>query len=106
MECIFCNIIKDKNNLIDENKNAVAFNDLNPMAPIHILIVPKKHYKDVTKIPENVLQSMILLSKNLMSKMSNGEFRLIFNTGKSAGQSVFHAHGHIISGKELSWNPA
>jgi histidine triad (HIT) family protein len=106
MDCIFCEIIDKKGDLISENENAAAFNDLNPMAPIHILIVPKKHYKNITEIPANVLKDMISLSKKLIDEKSNGEFRLIFNTGSSAGQSVFHAHGHIISGQQLEWNPA
>jgi histidine triad (HIT) family protein len=116
-ECIFCKIANENtSNLLANRKHSVAFNDLNPKADIHILVVPKKHYKDIVDVATNdkdVLQDMILLANDIAkTKIAHSEFRLIFNTGAHAGQSVFHAHAHIIGNnkkncnKSLAWNPA
>jgi len=85
---------------VAESEHAVAFNDINPTQPVHVLIVPKVHYTDVAELAvadATVLADLIQLGVRVAELTSTGSFRLQFNTGKEAGQTVFHAHGHITS---------
>ncbi len=101
-DCIFCKIANGQMpaNLVAESEHCVAFWDISPRQPIHLLIVPKSHHVNVTElvnvVPE-VLIDLVKLGTDLASTHSTGSFRLTFNTGAEAGQSVFHVHGHITS---------
>mgnify|MGYP000440974849 CR=1 FL=1 len=88
--------------IVFENDRIIAFSDIAPKAPVHLLIVPKvDKYKDVTELaaadPE-LLAEIIATAQVLASKESDGDFRLIFNSGKNAGQTVFHVHAHVLAG--------
>jgi histidine triad (HIT) family protein len=88
--------------IVFENDRIIAFSDIAPKAPIHLLIVPKvDSYKDVTELaaadPE-LLAEIIATAQVLASEQSDGDFRLIFNSGKNAGQTVFHVHAHVLAG--------
>lgn len=102
MDCIFCKIISGvmPATFIAESEHAVAFNDISPLQPVHILIVPKRHFKDISELSaqdSEVLTDLIALGMKVANQSSTGSFRLQFNTGAEAGQTVFHAHGHITS---------
>ena len=81
-----------------------AFEDINPKAKVHVLIVPKNHYKNVAELaassPET-LAHIVEVARNIADDAFHGSFRLIFNTGEDAGQSVFHVHAHVLSGEVL-----
>lgn len=100
--CIFCKIVAREipATLIGETESSIAFNDINPRQPIHILVVPKQHHTDVAALafdsPDQLID-LIQLGSRLAAEHSTGSFRLQFNTGIEAGQTVFHAHGHIMS---------
>jgi len=102
LDCIFCKITKGElpATFVAESEHAVAFNDIEPQQPVHVLVVPRAHYTDVAELavsdPE-VLADLIQLGVRVAELLSTGSFRLTFNTGIEAGQSVFHAHGHITS---------
>lgn len=101
-ECVFCRIVAGEipSSLVAESEHAIAFNDIKPAQPIHVLIVPKKHFTDVadlTASDEVVLLDVMRLGTKVASELSEGSFRFQFNTGEAAGQTVFHAHGHITS---------
>ena len=102
MDCIFCKITSGElpATFVAESKHAVAFNDINPRQPVHVLVVPRVHYSDVAELsvsdPE-VLADVIQLGVRVSELLSTGSFRLQFNTGVEAGQTVFHAHAHITS---------
>jgi histidine triad (HIT) family protein len=101
-DCIFCNIANKvvPANLIAESEHCVAFWDINPRQPVHLLIVPKVHHENVAELVEaspEVLVDLVSLGTSLAKTHSTGSFRLTFNTGAEAGQSVFHVHGHITS---------
>ena len=101
-DCVFCKIVAGEipSKLVAESEHAIAFNDIKPAQPIHVLIVPKKHYRDVaelTAFDEVVLLDLMRLGTKVASELSEGSFRFQFNTGEAAGQTVFHAHGHITS---------
>jgi len=109
--CIFCRIVAGEvpSQFIAESENAIAINDINPDAPLHALVIPKAHYETVGTVakaaPAQVAE-LIALADKVASENADGNYRLIFNNGASAGQSIFHAHGHVVGGKPLSWNPA
>ena len=106
-DCIFCKIANGEINTekVYEDEFVVAFKDLNPQAPIHILVVPKKHYDNVLDVSKNDnIISKIYDAINEIAKKENfaqNGFRVINNCGKDAGQTVMHMHFHIIAGKEL-----
>lgn len=101
-ECVFCKIVAGEipSKLVAESEHAIAFNDINPAQPIHVLIVPREHFTDVADLTarnEKVLLDVMRLGTKVASELSEGSFRFQFNTGAEAGQTVFHAHGHITS---------
>lgn len=102
MDCIFCKIVAGEipATLVGETEHSIAFKDISPRQPIHILVVPKNHHANVAELAfadPNALVDLVQLGSNLAAKHSTGSFRLSFNTGLEAGQTVFHAHGHITS---------
>jgi histidine triad (HIT) family protein len=101
-DCIFCKIAA-KNiqaNLVAETDHSVAFWDISPRQPIHILVIPKNHYANVAELSMQApaeLVDLMQLGSRIAEEHSQGSFRFSFNTGAEAGQTVFHAHGHITS---------
>jgi len=107
-DCIFCKIIKREipSTVVYEDEKVLAFKDISPVAPVHVLIIPKIHIENVMELDEqnvDVLKEIHLAAKKIAIKTGLGEkgFRLITNCGKEAGQTVFHLHYHLIGGKEL-----
>ena len=85
---------------VAESEHSVAFKDISPAQPVHILVVPKIHFTDIADLAANdeaVLLDLIKLGTRVAGEMTQGDFRFQFNTGAGAGQTVFHAHGHITS---------
>lgn len=108
-DCLFCKIVLSEIPVskIAENDEFLAFNDIDPKAPIHILIIPKLHFENLFELSVNDLnlsgrmnQFIVSLAKDL--GLSEG-YRIVFNTGKMGGQSVFHVHGHLLAGRQMSW---
>ena len=100
MDCIFCKIVAGEfgTELLGENEHAVAFKDINPQAKVHILVVPKQHTPNISKLDEaEVLEGLFELIRRVANEQTDGQFRLQFNTGEREGQSVFHTHAHILS---------
>ena len=111
-ETIFDKIISREipSDIVYENHNFLAFKDINPQAPVHILIIPKKRIKTINDIKEEdtqVLGEMILIASNIAKKLSIAEdgYRLVFNCNEYGGQSVYHIHLHLIGGRKLTWPP-
>lgn len=107
-ECIFCKIIEGKipSEKVYEDENVLAFKDINPVAPIHILVIPKKHIEKLIDVKEedSYLIAEIFKAINKIVKQLNIEengFRVIANCGNDGGQEVMHIHFHIIAGKKL-----
>lgn len=102
MDCIFCKIVAGEipAALVGESEYSVAFKDIAPTQPVHILVVPREHHGNVAELAfanPDALVDLIQLGSKLADEHSSGSFRLTFNTGIEAGQTVFHAHGHITS---------
>lgn len=110
-DCLFCRIIAGEipGDIVLENDQVVAFRDIAPKAPVHVLVVPRRHEENVAAIaaadPE-VFAAMAAAAQQVADAECDGQFRWIFNTGAGAGQAVFHVHGHVIGGGELGWDPA
>ena len=111
MNCIFCQIAKKDlpAAVIYEDDKVVAFKDINPIAPFHFLIIPKKHIASIDQIgPEDkeLMGEMLLAAKKIARDqgMADNGYRLVFNIGKDSGQMVDHLHLHLIGGKKLSWS--
>ncbi len=110
-ECLFCRIIAGEipGDIVLENDQVVAFRDIVPKAPVHVLVVPRRHEPDVAALAAAdpaALAAMAAAAQQVADAECGGQYRWIFNTGASAGQTVFHAHGHVIGGGELGWDPA
>ena len=107
-DCIFCKIAAKEipSALVYEDEYTVAFNDLNPQTPTHILVIPKKHYASLNELDdEKVMSALFKAVKAVTSKLGIEEYRTVINTGESAGQTVFHIHIHILAGRPLKWPP-
>ena len=112
MSTIFSKIINKEipAEIVYEDDELLAFNDINPQAPVHILIIPKKEIKtlnDVQIEDKDILGKMILLAKDLAKKYNIDEsgYRTVFNCNDDGGQTVFHIHLHLIGGRSFSWPP-
>jgi len=101
--CIFCEIIADRHqaDVVGENELAKAFVDINPKAPVHVLVVPKTHYERPDQIPATTLSSMFDLAREVAIKkgLDQTGYRQLINTGRHAGQTVDHVHLHVLGGR-------
>ncbi len=101
-DCIFCKIINGDfgTEFVHENEYAVVFKDINPKADIHLLVVPKLHVESLNELnDENLLGKLMMTVKEVTQKLGIKSYKTLINTGKEAGQEVFHLHIHILSGK-------
>lgn len=89
-----------------EDKFTLAFRDINPVSPIHILLIPKKHVENILGMDDQMVMQMTASLKNIaeQEKLEKG-FRVVANTGALGGQTVFHLHWHILSGRHMGWPP-
>ena len=108
MDCIFCKIINKEipSTIVYEDESVIAFKDLNPVAPVHILVVPKKHISALSEAEKEdieLLGKVLYACKEIASKLPecDGGYRVINNCGDNAGQTVKHIHFHIIGGKNM-----
>lgn len=104
-DCVFCRIVAGEipSDRVHEDDRVIAFRDLAPKAPVHVLVVPRAHRRDVRELsaePE-LLAHVVGTAGKVAQELAGGDFRLVFNTGESAGQTVFHVHGHVLAGAEL-----
>ncbi len=110
--CVFCRIIAKKipSRIIYEDDLVTAFEDVNPQAPVHTLIVPKKHIPDIhsmTDSDKDLVGHLFLTAKKIAKDkgLDPKGYRMVINNGAGAGQTVFHLHLHILSGRHFSWPP-
>jgi len=112
IDCLFCKFVSGeiKPDIVYESDDVLAFNDINPQAPMHILIIPKKHIATINAIEleDEILVGKLYSAAKLIAK--NKEFdadgyRVIMNCNEAAGQTVFHIHLHLLAGRKFSWPP-
>jgi histidine triad (HIT) family protein len=111
-DCLFCAIAEGQvpATRVLESDRALAFRDINPQAPVHVLVIPKQHHQDVTalaKAGEGLLDEVITLAHDVVraEDVADSGFRVVFNTGPDAGQTVPHVHAHVLGGRPLTWPP-
>lgn len=110
--CIFCKIANGEipSNKVYEDEKVLAFRDIKPVAPVHILVVPKKHYASIMDIPGEEMDITAHVS-TVIQRIAKEEgiaadgFRVVINCGKNGGQEVDHLHYHILAGRNLTWPP-
>lgn len=111
-ECLFCKIIAGDipSDKIYEDDDVYAFQDVNPVAPLHVLIIPKKHIaklNDLEREDDVLMGKLVLTAKKIAAREGYSEegYRTVINCGENAGQSVFHIHLHLLAGRSMSWPP-
>ena len=111
-DCLFCKIANHElsSDIVFEDEKFVAFKDINPQAPVHILIIPKKHISTINDLKEEnagLIGEMVLIAKKLakQNNISENGYRLIFNCNRDGGQMVYHIHLHLLGGRAMGWPP-
>lgn len=111
-DCIFCKIGAGqiKANVVYQDQAVMAFRDVNPQAPVHILIIPKKHLKCISEVNEKNSSTLLDVHKALLEiikteQLENKGFRVVVNQGKDGGQTVDHLHYHLLAGRTMKWPP-
>ncbi|WP_367323143.1 histidine triad nucleotide-binding protein [Streptomyces sp. HUAS ZL42] len=109
-DCLFCKIVEGHvpATIVRETETTVAFRDINPQAPTHVLVIPKAHYKDAAELAtvEPALAADVLRESQAVADEDKlDSYRIVFNTGTGAGQTVWHAHAHVLGGRGLQWPP-
>jgi histidine triad (HIT) family protein len=109
-DCIFCKIVAGETpgDVVHTSERTVAFRDLNPQAPLHVLVVPKGHFANAADLAAgDPAASAELLTTAAAVAAAEGydDYRLVFNTGEGVGQTVFHTHLHLLAGRPMTWPP-
>ncbi|MCT2590380.1 histidine triad nucleotide-binding protein [Streptomyces sp. N2-109] len=117
-DCLFCKIVAGEvpATVVRDTETTLAFRDINPQAPTHVLVIPKAHYRDAgslaaeaPQLAADVLRETALVAEQEKIAVTEGGpgtgFRVVFNTGTGAGQTVFHTHAHVLGGRGLNWPP-
>jgi histidine triad (HIT) family protein len=113
-DCLFCRIVAGEipATVVKEGERVLAFRDVNPQAPTHVLVISRAHHRNVAALAAAdpaALADLVAMSAEVAQDAATGagpaSYRLVFNTGAQAGQSVFHVHGHVLAGRAMSWPP-
>ncbi|GGW27957.1 histidine triad nucleotide-binding protein [Streptomyces xantholiticus] len=111
-DCLFCKIVAGEvpATVVRETETTLAFRDINPQAPTHVLVIPKAHYADAAALAAGAPQlaaDMLREAGEVAAddKTAESGYRIVLNTGSGAGQTVFHAHAHVLGGRGLEWPP-
>jgi len=111
-DCIFCKIIKGEIpcKKVFENNDILAFNDIKPQAPIHVILIPKIHIEKISDINQSnsdITGKLVLAANKIALDLGINEkgYRLVFNCGRDSGQEVFHIHLHLLGGRSFHWPP-
>ena len=110
-DCLFCKLVSREiePDVVHETATTLAFRDLNPQAPTHVLVIPKVHHRTIADLAAHepsVVADLAAAAGAVAEQEGLGAgYRLVFNTGAQAGQTVFHVHGHVLGGRDLGWPP-
>jgi histidine triad (HIT) family protein len=112
MNCLFCRIVKGEvpSDAVFSDERSMTFRDINPQAPVHILVIPREHLEsldEASQKDEALLGHLLRVAARVANEqgLSESGYRTIINTGAGAGQSVFHLHVHVLGGRSLAWPP-
>ena len=109
-DCLFCKMASGeiKPDVVYEDDNVLAFRDINPQAPVHVLIIPKKHLPTLNDLDDPVLAAQLLQTAIKLAKqegLDQDGYRTVFNCNEKGGQEVFHIHLHLLGGRQMNWPP-
>jgi len=109
-DCLFCRIVRGEipAKLVHESDDCVAFRDIDPKAPVHVLVVPREHVSSLNDVKDpTVVGRLALVAAEIAKRegIADGGYRTVINTNGDAGQTVFHLHLHLLGGRPLSWPP-
>jgi histidine triad (HIT) family protein len=109
-DCLFCAMVAGKvqADVVHETETTLAFRDINPQAPTHVLVVPRDHQPNLGELAAadpGALTAVVRLATQVAESEGLSAHRVVFNTGADAGQSVFHCHAHVLGGRAMSWPP-
>ncbi len=111
-DCLFCRIVQKQipATIVHEGKKSLAFRDIHPRAPVHVLVVPKDHVDDVMGLDPSAMETLADLQNTIhvvarQEKLEESGFRVVVNNGRDSGQEVSHLHYHILGGRRLAWPP-
>lgn len=107
--CLFCDIVAGQipADVVARTDRVLAFRDIAPAAPTHILVIPLEHHRDVASLVEadsELAAEVLAMAAQLGADLAGG-YRVVFNTGADGGQAVFHVHAHVLGGRQLAWPP-
>jgi histidine triad (HIT) family protein len=113
MDCIFCRIAAGEipATVVARNEHGLAFRDLNPQAPTHVLVIPVRHFESASAVPDGeraaVLGDLLRLAVEVADQLSLADagYRMVINSGKQGGQTVDHLHLHLLGGRQMHWPP-
>jgi histidine triad (HIT) family protein len=111
-DCLFCGIAAGEipATIVSANASTVAFRDINPQAPVHVLVIPRAHHPNLAELAANgegLLAALVAHAKEVAvaEGIADSGYRIVFNTGPEAGQTVGHVHAHVLGGRPMSWPP-
>jgi len=109
-DCLFCRIVRKEipAKVVAEDEHCIAFRDINPQAPVHILVVPREHVPSLNEATDTALVGRLSLMAARLAKsegLSERGYRTVINTNADAGQTVFHIHLHLLGGRRMAWPP-
>lgn len=108
-DCLFCRIVRGEipAKLVAQNDDAIAFRDIDPRAPVHVLVVPREHVASMTDADSATLGAVLALAADVARRegVTESGYRVVINTGEHAGQTVHHLHAHLLGGRDMAWPP-
>jgi histidine triad (HIT) family protein len=111
-DCLFCSIVAGEipATRVLESSRTIAFRDINPQAPVHVLVIPREHYPDLSAVAatgDGLLDEVAAQAHRVavQEDIADGGYRVVFNTGADGGQTVGHAHAHVLGGRQMTWPP-
>lgn len=109
-ECLFCRLVRGEvpATIVHEDDDLVAFRDINPQAPTHVLVIPRAHHADAASLAAAdpaAVGRLVSAAATVAEQEGISGYRLVFNTGVEAGQTVFHVHLHLLGGRSMQWPP-
>ena len=110
MSCLFCKIVSREipATIVSEDAHCLAFRDINPAAPTHVLVIPKEHVESLNQMTDPALAGRVLaFARDVAASegIADGGYRVVLNTNADGGQTVFHLHAHLLGGRSLRWPP-
>lgn len=109
-DCLFCKVVAGEvpADVVHQGERVLAFRDIAPQAPTHVLVIPRDHHANAAALASAdpaAYAEIARVAEQVARDEGHDDFRLVFNTGARSGQSVFHAHGHVLAGRDMTWPP-